>query len=36
VIDSHGIVEPTGSTLIAERQSRWRDAVDRDRHREGT
>jgi xylulokinase len=36
VIDAHGIVEPTGSPLIAERQVRWREAVERDRQREGT
>ena len=36
VIDTHGIVEPTGSPLIADRQRRWRDAVERDRQREGT
>jgi sugar (pentulose or hexulose) kinase len=36
VIDTHGIVEPTGSPLIADRQRHWRDAVERDRQREGT
>ena len=36
VIDTHGIVEPTGRPLIAERQIRWRQAVERDRQWEGT
>jgi sugar (pentulose or hexulose) kinase len=34
-ISAHGIVEPTGSRLIAERQEAWRFAVDRDRGSRG-